>query len=245
MSGSIALVGSGEYLEEMIELERLLIDDGIKNGRKEIYLQLPTAAGQESDHRLQYWSQLGEKQARRLGIQSVTLPIFDRESANNFEFAEMLKNAALIYLSGGDPHFLADTLRDTLAWKAIESNWREGGSLAGCSAGAMALGSEVPHFRLSRAPSVEGLAIVPNVRVIPHFDKFFKWIPDSSAKLIVDVPEGRILMGIDEFTALVKRSRAKEWKVFGKSKVHILKGATPQALTDGESFNFDEGRITE
>jgi len=245
MSGAIALVGSGEYLPQMIELERSLIEEGKRNGRKEIYLQLPTAAGQESTHRLEYWSNLGKLQAERLGIESVTLPIFDRESANDPSFAKMLENAALIYLSGGDPHFLADTLRDTLAWRAIESNWSEGGSLAGCSAGAMVLGSEVPHFRMSRTPSVEGLALVPNVRVIPHFDKFFKWIPDSSAKLIVDVPEGRILMGIDELTALVKLSRADQWKVFGKSKVHILKGARPQALSEGEVYIFDEGRISE
>jgi cyanophycinase len=109
----------------------------------------------------------------------------------------------------------------------------------------MVLGSEVPHFRLSRTPSVEGLSLVPNLRVIPHFDKFFKWIPDSSAKLIVDVPEGRILMGIDEFTALVKRSGAKQWEVFGSSRVHVLKGATPQVLSHGEVFRFDEGRISE
>ncbi len=243
MTGSIALVGSGEYLTEMLELERTLVDDGIKNGRKEIYLQLPTAAGQESSNRLEYWSELGKHQAERLGIQSVTLPIFDRESANNLEFAEILKNAALIYLSGGDPHFLADTLRGTLAWRAIEANWRDGGSLAGCSAGAMVLGSEVPHFRLSRTPSVEGLSLVPNVRVIPHFDKFFKWIPDSSAKLIVDVPEGRILMGIDEFTALVKRTKTQEWRVFGKSRVHILKGAKPRALSHGEILDFAEGEF--
>jgi hypothetical protein len=96
---------------------------------------------------------------------------------------------------------------------------------------------------LSRAPSVEGLSLVPNVRVIPHFDKFFKWIPDSSAKLIVDVPEGRILMGIDEFTALVKRTKTNEWIVFGKSRVHILKGAKPRTLSHGEILDFAEGGI--
>lgn len=243
MSGAIALVGSGEYLPQMIELERSLIAEGKKNGRKEIYLQLPTAAGQESSNRLEYWSNLGKQQAERLGIESVTLPIFDRESANDPSFAKMLENAALIYLSGGDPHFLADTLRETLAWRAIESNLREGGSLAGCSAGAMVLGSEVPHFRLSRGPAVTGLALVPNIRVIPHFDKFFKWIPESSAKLIVDVPVGRVLMGIDELTALVKRSGAKQWEVFGSARVHVLKGATPQVLSHGEVFRFDEGSI--
>lgn len=244
MNGSIALVGSGEYLAEMLELERSLINDGISQGRRAIYLQIPTAAGQESSHRLDYWSDLGRRQAERLGIESMTLPIFDRESANDLEFAKILEDAALIYLSGGDPHFLADTLRETLAWEAIKRNWRNGGSLAGCSAGAMVLGSEVPHFRLKRGAAVTGLDLVPNVRVIPHFDKFFKWIPDSSAKLIVDVPEGRILMGIDELTALVKRIGQVDWKVIGRAKVHILKGAKPRTLSEGEILNFDEGSIS-
>jgi hypothetical protein len=108
----------------------------------------------------------------------------------------------------------------------------------------MVLGSEVPHFRLKRRDAVTGLDLVPNVRVIPHFDKFFKWIPDSSAKLIVDVPEGRILMGIDELTALVKRIGQVDWTVFGRAKVHILKGAKPSALSEGEILNFDEGSIS-
>ena len=46
MTGSLALVGSGEYLPAMQELERSLIEDGIKNGKKPIYIQIPTAAGQ-------------------------------------------------------------------------------------------------------------------------------------------------------------------------------------------------------
>ena len=44
MIGSLALVGSGEYLPAMSEFEKSLIDDGMKNGKKPIYLQIPTAA---------------------------------------------------------------------------------------------------------------------------------------------------------------------------------------------------------
>ncbi|MCX6427305.1 MAG: tyrosine-type recombinase/integrase, partial [Actinobacteria bacterium] len=46
-------------------------------------------------------------------------------------------DSALIYMSGGDPHFLAETLTGTPVWKAIIKNWHSGGSLAGCSAGAI------------------------------------------------------------------------------------------------------------
>jgi len=46
-NGSLALVGSGEYLPQMAEFEKGLIDDGLANGKKPIYVQIPTAAGQE------------------------------------------------------------------------------------------------------------------------------------------------------------------------------------------------------
>jgi len=38
MIGSLALVGSGEYLPAMSEFERSLIDDGVKNGKQPIYI---------------------------------------------------------------------------------------------------------------------------------------------------------------------------------------------------------------
>ena len=42
------LVGSGEYLPVMAEFEKSLLVDGIKNGKENIYIQIPTAAAQES-----------------------------------------------------------------------------------------------------------------------------------------------------------------------------------------------------
>ena len=64
--------------------------------------------------------------------------------------------------------------------------------------------------------------IIEGIRVIPHFNKFFKWIPESSAKILLDVPDGSVLLGIDELTALVKRSNNSDFEVFGEAKVHIL-----------------------
>jgi cyanophycinase-like exopeptidase len=118
MNGSLALVGSGEYLPAMATFEQSLIDDGIKNGKRPIYVQIPTAAGQESADRLEYWKQLGKTQADRLGVDSIFLPIFTREDANNPEYATLIHNAALIYMSGGDPHYLAETLMGTPLWDA-------------------------------------------------------------------------------------------------------------------------------
>ena len=238
MIGSIALVGSGEYLPKMASFEKSLIDDGTKNGKRAIYVQIPTAAGQESDDRLEYWKQLGKTQADRLGVDSIFLPIFTREDANNPEYATLIHNSALIYMSGGDPHYLAETLMGTALWSAIQENWRTGTSLAGCSAGAMVLSSHIPNFRLLKKAPIAGLNLLPEIRVIPHFNKFFRWIPDSAAKVLLHVPDDSILIGVDELTAIVKRSGDEHWVVVGEAKVHVLKGMPDQQLVDGEVITF-------
>lgn len=239
-SGSIALVGSGEYLPPMLELERSLIEDGVANEKEPVFVQIPTAAGRESRDRILYWESLGKKQAEDIGVKSRFLPIFDRNQAHNPEFVSQIRDSALVYMSGGDPHYLANTLRGTPVLDAIEENWLSGGSLAGCSAGAMVMSSKVPNFRLARSEPTEGFALIPNIRVIPHFNKFFKWIPESSAKYLLDVPGDSVLVGIDELTALVKSAGEREWSVFGSAKVHILKGAAVRQLVAKERLTLGD-----
>ena len=238
MNGSLALVGSGEYLPTMAEFEKSLISDGIGNGLKPIYIQIPTAAGKESEARLNYWQQLGKTQADLIGATQLFLPIYTREDANNLEYADQIKGAGLIYISGGDPHYLADCLINTPVWSAILANWQQGGSLAGCSAGAMVLSSQVPHFRLSRNQPTPGLNLIPNIRVIPHFNKFFKWIPEAAAKILLNLEDDVILIGIDELTAIVKRCGQEDWQVYGQAKLHTLKGLPEKQLTHGQVIRF-------
>ena len=238
MNGSLALVGSGEYLPAMAAFEKSLVDDAVAQGKAPTYIQIPTAAGRESAERLDYWKELGEAQAQRIGVQSIYLPIYTREDAFKQEHIDAIDNSALMYLSGGDPHHLAATLIDTPVWSAIVSNWQSGASLAGCSAGAMVLSSHIPNFRVLKSAPTVGLNLLPEIRVIPHFNKFFKWIPESAAKLLLHVPDDSILIGVDEMTAIVKRSGNDYWVVFGEAKVHVLKGLPDQQLFDGEQIHL-------
>jgi cyanophycinase-like exopeptidase len=136
-------------------------------------------------------------------------------------------------MSGGDPHHLAHSLVDTPVGEAIKEGWLSGASLAGCSAGAMAMSASVPHFRFSRSEPTKGLNLTPRLRVIPHFDKFFRWIPESAAQRLMQVPDDSILIGIDEMTALVKRAD-EEWIVHGRASVHLLKGPLNTQYRHGE-----------
>jgi cyanophycinase len=174
--GAIALVGSGEYLPVMTALEGELLQAAVARGRSPLFVQLPTAAGAESEDRLNHWHQLGKAQADRLGIESHSLSLYNREDAFNEDFQKIIETAGLIYLSGGDPHYLATTLDDTPVWSAIVKAWNSGASLMGCSAGAMAMGSEIIAIRKSHV--TRGLGLLPNIQTIPHYDRFLGWIPD-------------------------------------------------------------------
>ena len=230
--GSMALVGSGEFLPEMSDLENLLIQDGVRNGKVPRFIQIPTAAGQESPDRIKYWRELGRAQGQRLGIEVEFLEILNRQDAQDRELAELIADSALIYLSGGDPHHLADSLAGTPVFDAIYQGWASGSSLAGCSAGAMALSTHIPNFRFSKKSPTQGLNLLTNIRVIPHFDRFFRWIPESAAKVLMSTSDETVLIGIDELTALVNRSEESDWQVIGSGLVHILSGAPSAQLAE-------------
>ena len=228
--GAIALVGSGEYLPAMATLERDLIDDAVRRGKPRHFMQLATAAGQEGERSLTYWRELGAAQGERIGVPTSFLPVFTREDANDPLLAARVAEAGLLYLSGGSPGHLAETLVGSLVGDAIMAHVRSGGALAGCSAGAMVLGTTVPTFRFgSRAP-VAGFDLLPGLQVIPHFNRLFdlaiKGAPDST----------RHLLGIENLTALVRWSAATEWRVVGHGAVHLLRGSPRQQLVAGEAL---------
>lgn len=194
--GRIALVGSGEYLPVMDEVEAWLLAD-----RPGTYVQLATAAAPEGQATLDRWHRLGAEAAQRQGREQVIVDIRRREDAMDPRWVPLIEQAALVYLSGGNPAHLARTLRGTPAWAAIHRTWRAGASLAGCSAGAMAVCGYVPDFRHPRRGGEDGLDLLPDTRVLPHFDRYTKWIPDFAMRPLMS--EGVQVIGIDEDTALV------------------------------------------
>jgi cyanophycinase-like exopeptidase len=226
--GPIALVGSGEYLPQMAELEA-----GLLAGRAPRYVQIATAAVPDGPAVVERWHQLGVAQAKRLGVEPVVVPVNDRADANNPEFVRMIAGAGLIYLSGGDPNYLADTLRDTALWKEIETTWRGGAAIAGCSAGAMALGSWIPSIRHPRKGSTTGLMLLEHVGVLPHFDAFAARVPDLFTRFVLPDESSITVFGIDEQTALV--GGPKEWTVQGRRSVWRLTSSGREEFPTGAS----------
>jgi cyanophycinase len=218
-SGAIALVGSGEYSLPMLELEKQLLHRAISQGKKNTFIQIPTASSHEGDSSREKWKRLGQEQSDRIGSECIYLPIHEREDAFNPEFVDLITDAGLIYFSGGDPHRVAEIYKDSPVWDAIVKQWQSGTSLAGCSAGAMAFGGTIMGIR--RSNHSPGLQLLPDIEVIPHYDKMLGWLPDRVTSFILRSDSDPVLLGIDENTALVLTDR---WRKFGRGKVHLLRG---------------------
>ena len=218
-AGAIALVGSGEYSVQMQELETELLHRAISRGKRNTFVQIPTASSHEGDGSREKWKRLGQEQSDRIGSECIYLPIHVREDAFNPDFVDAIKDAGLIYFSGGDPHRVAEIFNGSPLWNEIVAEWKTGTSLAGCSAGAMAFGGTIMGIRKSRHS--EGLGLLTGIEVIPHYDKMLGWLPDRVAAFIVNTVSDATLLGIDENTALV---HTDAWRKFGRGNVHVLRG---------------------
>ena len=236
MNGLINLVGSGEYLPVMNDVDRYLLDSLNLNGRKPRVACLPTAAGREGDSSINRWSTMGIQHFQDLGAEVSAVRIIDRVSADDPQWEPLLENADLIYFSGGDPGYLYQTMKGSCAWSAAQRAWERGAIYAGCSAGAMILGKRMPSFRL--AGTQEGFGLVPATFIVPHFDA----IPGIWKPIVFglqrQLKKGERMIGVDENTALIGKL-GSEWTVKGKSKVHVFTRNGKISYTNGQTLMID------
>jgi cyanophycinase len=233
MNGLINLVGSGEYLPVMRDVDRYLLECLNLKGRKPRVACLPTAAGQEGNASVSRWLRMGVKHFEELGAQVTPIRIVNRATADDPQWEPLLEEADLIYFSGGDPGYLYDTLHESCAWRAAQRAWERGAIYAGCSAGAMILGRRIPALRFS-SPR-DGFGLIPATYVIPHFDAIpAVWKPLLFA-LQRQLKQGERMIGIDEDTALIGRL-GQEWTVKGKAGVHICEGRKELSYASGQTL---------
>jgi len=124
---------------------------------------------------------------------------------------------------------LMETLQGSPAWQAILEMFRQGGTIAGCSAGAMVLGEalfDFPQFWRT----IPALGLVPGIVVIPHFDE----IPSMLTRSITSGSRKETVVGIDGGTALVIANG--RWIVQGKGGVTVFNKRRKLRFSAGEEI---------
>jgi len=224
LPGTVALIGAGEYLPPIATVDKVLL---ARVGGTPRVVVLPTAAAPDGPDVSERWAQMGVEHFSKLGAIVEPVMLLRRADADNSKIVAQIAAANFVYLSGGKPRYLLETLQGTAAWDAIVNVLAAGGVVAGCSAGAMVLGSEIFDFpQVWR--TIPALSLVPGIAVIPHFDE----IPALMMNSMSPSKRRVTVVGIDGSTALV-RSNA-HWMVLGRGGVTVFTGKQKRRYLAGE-----------
>jgi cyanophycinase len=235
MPGSVALVGSGEFTPAMAEIDAGLLS-ATGRARPRVVI-LPTASWPDGEVVFRRWAAMGADHFASLGAEVEPVLVRDRFDADDRSNAQAIGEADLVYLSGGKPGHLTETLAASLVGAALVAAHQRGAIMAGCSAGAMTLADR--HWDLRGRHMFwplrwrTGLGIVPGASVIPHYDA---WPEALSALLVLQAPRGLPILGIDEETAAVGRDGA--WQVHGRGRVTVWHGRNRERFRRGDVFRL-------
>jgi cyanophycinase len=222
--GTVALVGAGEYLPAMADVDKMLL--ARLEGKARVVV-LPTAAVPDGPEVTERWAAKGVDHFSRLGANVEAVMLRTRADADDDALVTKLASANFIYFSGGKPRYLLKTLRNTRTWKAMQEIVLANGVIAGCSAGAMVLGEAIFDFpQLWRA--LPALGLVPGIAVIPHYNE----LPSFLSNAAVWAMRKQKVVGIDGGTALVWANA--QWTVLGNGRVTVFTQRHKQHFTAGE-----------
>jgi cyanophycinase len=204
--GYILLAGGAEFSGRMATPDHRAIE--LAGGLGASISIIPAAAAPDSNH--QRAAHNGVSWFKKLGAVNVAaLPLIDRKSADDPVVVKSLQRSKMVYLLGGFPRHLAQSLAGSDSWRAILAAHQAGAVIAGSSAGAMIF---CEHYYDPHEKGIfGGLGLIPNACILPHHDTFGKsWASELAQRL-----PGAVLIGIDEQTGMLNDAPGGRWQVYG------------------------------
>jgi len=237
-TGYILLEGGAEFGGRMEQPDRRALQ--LAGGIHVPVAIIPAAAAPDNNHVRA--GENGIRWFRSLGAKEVaSLPLIDRQSADRPDVVEALTRARFIYMLGGFPGHLAESLAGSRSWEAILSANRDGAVVGGSSAGAMVLCQHL--YDPYAGVLLPGLNLIPNACIIPHHNRVGKnnrsgknWI----AQLHSLLPDCT-LVGIDEQTGAINDAGADRWTVYGKGAVTLYQENRIEPYPENQTFYLPIG----
>jgi cyanophycinase len=219
-SGTLALLGGGEFQVGCRDLDAELLAVA---GASEVVV-LPTAAAFEHAERV---VERATAYFTDLGAAVVALPVLHRTEAEETTYADVLRQAKLIYLADGSPLHLRSVIKDSPLFDSLQAAYRGGAVIAASGAGATVLCDPMVDPR-GGAYTV-GLGLVSDLAVFPYHGTAADHLRERSIDLL---PSTALLVGIDEETALI-RDPGGGWRVAGAGTVTIYGGGEATVVKSG------------
>ena len=224
----ILLEGGAEFGGSMSEPDLRAIQ--MAGGLDALIAILPTAAAPDNNHKRA--GNNGAQWFRSLGALHVdVVPVTDQSSANDPALVARIRTARFIYMLGGFPGHLGETLKGSLVWRAALEAYEQGAVIGGSSAGAMVMCEH--YYDPYESKVLDGLMLLPNSCVIPHHNSSSRnWVERLTAQLPEDV-----LIGIDERTGLLNDSSGN-WTVYGAGMVTLYRDGKTEIHGRNETFQI-------
>jgi cyanophycinase len=167
---------------------------------------------------------------RALGVKHVfNLEINDREEAKRESKVRILDDANAVFFTGGDQMKITSQIGDTPVLERVQEIYREGGVIAGTSAGAAVMsetmlvtgGDGESHVIGESVRMAPGLGLIGGVIIDQHFME-----RGRIGRLIGAVAQNpkNLGIGIDEQTAIVVE-RGNGFYVLGSGAVYVIDGS--------------------
>ena len=227
MLGKLALVGGDEFRRGCESMDEAILRATGKSSP--VVLIVPTAAAFENPARA---ADNGVRYFSALGADAKPLMVLDRSDAESPELASEAESADVVYLTGGSPVHLLETLRESALMDAITGGLECGAVLAGSSAGAMAMGSWM-RFREWRP----ALGIADGVASLPHHERSD---PNAVSRELRDhAPDDlSVVLGIDGRSGAI--SGPEGWTVLGAGHVTVYRKDGWERLRSGDTFTIEQ-----
>jgi cyanophycinase len=226
--GYLLLAGGAEFGGRMIEPDLRAIE--LAGGFDAPICIIPTAAAPDNNHKRA--GNNGIRWFQSLGAKNVfAVDVTDSISANDPALAASIRASRLIYLLGGFPRHLGETLANSACWRAALDAYEQGAVIAGSSAGAMVLCEH--YYDPYEKKLLRGLNLIQNSCVLPHHDQFGK----AWAKQLIQLLPNVILIGIDEHTGMVNDVNGA-WHVYGVGEITLYQGGQVRSHRRGNMFSF-------
>jgi cyanophycinase len=227
--GYILLAGGAEFSGQMAVPDQLAMQ--LAGGPDAPISILPTAAAPDNNHRRA--GQNGVNWFKHLGATNVSsLMLIDTTSANDPAIVAALSQTRLIYLLGGFPRHLAQSLMGSRSWQAILAAYQSRAVIAGSSAGAMVLCEY--YYDPGSSLVMEGLNLIKDLCILPHHDTIGKaWVPRLK-KLLPNIA----LLGIDEETGIISGVSERVWQIHGKGRATLYHDGHIEEFGPGQGFSL-------
>ncbi len=219
--GSVVLMGGGEFRPGCVAVDRLILGRLPEQGARVVIV--PTAVRENPS----VAAKAGVAYFEGLGVEATTAMVLSRRDAGNPQLASLFRPTDLIYLTGGDPWHLLQTVRDSMVWEGITQALAAGAAVVGSAGAAMALGDRMWW----NDTWADALGLAAGVAVLPHY----RLSGDPTPEPWFGKLEGLTVLGIPEATACITEY-GHAWLVAGEGTVAVFGEGRAESFEPGEGF---------